>query len=153
MYQYNNTTVKRGDILTARSGEHAGENYLLVRVASNERTSGFGNELQYPTTDYLFNLVNTNTGKARITELDRLFETTRDGINNPIPLRDLEKHFKMTFQKATDVRAIASDVNKAVDARRPKPQVTSDANAIISGLAGLLIGVLAGKELAFAMNA
>ncbi len=106
--------IRRGDILECTSyGKHYGDYYQLVRVmadvpASRDtitgRPSGQLNDV--------YNLVNTATGKTRISDPDRLLRVPAG--HEPF-LSGINSHFGMCFKKVTDVNTIGGDVKKAID--------------------------------------
>ena len=109
--------AQRGDILVAASGDHKNDYYMLIRTASGSDRDMFGNILP-GTKRHSFNLVNLNNGKARQSEIERLFVTKQDGIEQFIPLRDLENHFGFKLAVVTDELTIAPKVKAAVDQER-----------------------------------
>jgi len=129
----------RGDILRvtgvadSNHAKHIGEDYRLVRTMGARDKNLIGEDTG--PTRYVFNLVNTKTGKARVTDADNQFVTTADGIGQSVSRAALEQHFGMTFRVATDEPTIAPVVKRAVDAevaKQPVPQSRGLAHALAS---------------------
>lgn len=109
--------AQRGDILVAANGGHKGDYYLFLRTASGPDKDMFGNSL--PGTErHSFNLFNLNNGKARQSEIDRQFVSKLNGIDQFIPLRELENHFGFRLAVVTDELTIAPKVKAVVDNER-----------------------------------
>jgi hypothetical protein len=109
--------AQRGDILVATSGSHKGDYYMFLRTASGPDKDMLGNDLP-GIMRHSFNLFNLNNGKARQSEIDRLFVSKLDGVNEFIKIADLEQHFGFGLSVVTDELTIAPKVKAAVDTER-----------------------------------
>ena len=137
----NTTTLFRGDILRVKSvsndasQKHVNEDYRLVRTLGARDKNLIGDETG--PMRFVYNLVNTKTGKARVTDADRQFVTTADGVHTGVSRAALEQHFGMTFRVATDEATIAPAVKRAVDAEVAK-QPVMQSRGLAHALASLL---------------
>lgn len=148
-----NNVAYRGNILRvtstsdSRYTKHVGNNYWLVRVCGDRDTNLAGDKVG--PMRYGYNLVNTNDGKARVTDKGRLFVTEADGIERGIPLYLLEQHFGMRFRLITSERVIAPEVNHAVQAEANKNDQQQNILSLARGIAALLgTGLLAQRTYA-----
>jgi hypothetical protein len=132
----NQNYVKRGDILRVTSGPHSGECYRLCRTLSGRDRDLLGNEVG--PVRYVFGLFNVNTGKARVTESDRLYQTTNDGVSFALHLRSLEEHFGLGLRPVTDEPTIAPAVNKAINVEQAKQDVAQALLPLVNAIHKLL---------------
>ena len=139
-------TVKRGDIFqlnNSKRGTHDGEFYQLVRVAADmpagvDTLTGKAVGGRHD----LYNLVNTSTGKTRVSDPARLFKVPAGGS---VYLRALNSHFQLDLKRVTDVPTIAADVERSIRSKMPKPAAVhfsraanSNAEEILCAVAGAL---------------
>lgn len=83
------TSVERGALLCAKSGDHAGDMYMLAREAEGVYAKdATGKNIGAP--KFLFNLYNlTSEGKARVSKPERKLAWN----TNSVPVSVLEDHF------------------------------------------------------------
>ena len=97
-----NNTVKRGTVLRATTGQHAGEQYLLVRetdVAYSKDAAG--NNVGEPRG--LYNLVNLTTGKTRVSDPQRKLIAHPE--NGP-SLDQINRHFGNTYEVVGNINDV-----------------------------------------------
>lgn len=102
--------VKRGTVLQAKTGEHAGEKYLLVRETDRAyNKDAAGNSFGDP--QGLYNLVNLNTGKTRVSDPQRKLIAHPE--NGPT-LTQLFKHFGIMFDVVGPIDNVMNPVQTIV---------------------------------------
>lgn len=118
------TTVERGALLLATSGEHVGDMYMLVRETDSAYAKdAAGNNIGSP--KYLFNLINlTNEGKTRVSTPERKFIWG----DKEVPVGMLCRHFgfgmDVIAKNIGDASAMMNLVKNTLLARKHQAQRT-----------------------------
>ena len=84
------TSFDRGDIFVSMKGDKKGSIYMLVRESRPIN--------RYGQTQYVYNLLNLETGKMRFTEADKCFITSE-----PIPAAQMDDRFGLNLYHVGDI--------------------------------------------------
>lgn len=104
------TSVYRGALLEATSGEHEGDVYMLVRESQGAYAKdATGKNVGVPR--FVFNLVNLyNEGKARVSSPERKLVWP----TNNVPLDVIERHFGTKYKTVGRIEDVAGAVKTAL---------------------------------------